>query len=303
MIFNEVYGCYYNAVAKIIGLATEEKLNEKKLQEIAAEYAFEESVLTILPAIKNQEWQLIDSDFRTPILESPAMPMTELEIRWLKTILADPKIKLFQVPMDGLEEIEPLFVPEDIVYFDRYQDGDDYTDPAYIDHFHLIRQAVREHKKLRISFYNRKDQECFRVVSPIRLEYSDKDDKFRVLCVKRKDIYFINLGRIIKVEKMEESIPANLELPVRQKEKLICEIRDERNALERVLMKFAHYKKEAERISEKVYRLEMEYDIDDETDVLIQIRSFGSYVKVLAPERMKEEIRERLLKQINLRQS
>lgn len=71
MIFNEIYGCYYNAVAKMISLAVDGRLNEKKMSEIASEYAFEESMLTIIPAIKNQEWQLIDRSFETPIMNKP----------------------------------------------------------------------------------------------------------------------------------------------------------------------------------------------------------------------------------------
>ena len=54
MIFNEIYGCYYNAVAKMISLAVDGRLTESKMNEIASEYAFEESLLTIIPAIKKQ---------------------------------------------------------------------------------------------------------------------------------------------------------------------------------------------------------------------------------------------------------
>lgn len=95
MIFNEIYGCYYNAVAKMISLAVDGRLTESKMNEIASEYAFEESLLTIIPAIKKQEWQVIDHELETPIVNKPSMPMTTLEKRWLKTILLDPRIALF----------------------------------------------------------------------------------------------------------------------------------------------------------------------------------------------------------------
>ena len=132
MIFNEIYGCYYNAVAKMISLAVDGRLTESKMNDIASEYAFEESLLTIIPALKNQDWQLIDHELETPIVNKPTMPMTTLEKRWLKTILLDPRIALFQIPMGELKDVEPLFEPGDIVYFDRYLDGDRYDDPSYI---------------------------------------------------------------------------------------------------------------------------------------------------------------------------
>ena len=87
MIFNEIYGCYYNAVAKMIALAVEGKLTEKEMHRIVAKEAYDESVLSIIPAIRQQEWQLINENMETPILYPPTMPLTELEKRWLATIL------------------------------------------------------------------------------------------------------------------------------------------------------------------------------------------------------------------------
>ena len=83
-------------------------------------------------------------------------------------------------------------------------------------------------------------------------------------------------------------------LAVQKKETLIFELTDERNALERVLMKFAHYKKEVERLGENFYRVEMEYDVDDETDVLIQILSFGGFVRIIAPVQLRDKLCERV---------
>lgn len=223
--------------------------------------------------------------------------MTILEKRWLKTILLDPRVALFQIPMGELEDVEPLFELEDIVYFDRYLDGDRYDHPDYIANFNLIVQAIREHKKVRIKFWNGKNQERTHVFEPIKIEYSDKEAKFRILCAGRREIRTINMGRVIHVMKLDESFPEELCLQSRQKETLIFEITDERNALERVLMKFAHYKKEVERMSENTYQVKMEYDVDDETDVLIQMMSFGSFVKILAPDKMKKELGIRIEKQ------
>ncbi len=300
MIFNEIYGCYYNAVAKMISLAVDGRLTESKMNEIASEYAFEESLLTIIPALKNQDWQLIDHDFETPIENKPTMPMTTLEKRWLKTILLDPRIALFQIPMGELKDVEPLFEPGDIVYFDRYLDGDRYDHPSYIANFYIIQQAIKEHKKVRIKFWNNKNQERTHLLEPIKIEYSDKEDKFRILCAGRWDIRTINMGRVIQCTRLEETFPEELCLQTRKRDTLVFEISDERNALERVMMKFAHYKKEVERLNENLYRVQMEYDVDDETDVLIQMMSFGSYVKILSPAKMKDELCKRISKQLEM---
>lgn len=303
MLFHEIYGCYYRAVAQMLNLAIEGGLTEKKMYEIVAETAFEESSLIMIPALKKQEWQLLDENLHTPLKHTPDMPLTILEKRWLKTILLDKRVKLFLEPVPEnaeLADTDPLFFPEDIVYFDRYVDGDDYDDPAYIANFRLIRQAIAERRKLKVTFRNGREQKRCEILEPVQLEYSDKEDKFRVLCADRQSIKTVNLGRIVQCELLEDTFPENVRLKEREKKVLKFILTDERNALERAMMKFSHYKKEVERRDAENYLVTLEYDADDETDVLIQILSFGSYIEVTAPDEMREELRKRMERQMAL---
>lgn len=300
MIFNEIYGCYYQAVAKIIGVAIDGELTERKMQEIASEYAYEESFLTIVPALKNQDWQLIDREYGTPIQHKPTMPMTTLERRWLKTILLDPRVRLFQIPMGNLEEVEPLFLPEDMVYFDRYQDGDAYENPVYLEHFHMMYQAMKEHRKVKVRFFSGKNQEKSYVVNPLKMEYSDKEDKFRVLCAGNHSNVTINMGRIIECTLLDETFSEAESTFSRTTKQLVFELIDERNALERAMMRFAHHKKEVTRLDDKTYHVVMEYDAEDETDMVIQMMSFGTYIKVMGPEEIKEELKKRIERQLSM---
>lgn len=313
MIFNEIYGCYYNVVAKILSLAVEGELTEKKMREIASEYAFEESALTILPALRKQQWQLLDEHLETPILQAPTMPMTTLERRWLKTLLMDPRIMLF-LPLEseeepaevlaslkqGLEEVEPLFLPSEVVYFDRYQDGDPYEEASYIQNFHRIRRAIQEHRKLRILYENGQGQEKIQTLEPLKLEYSDKEDKFRLLGDHRHNTVTMNLARIHGMEELEESFPEDVSLAKRKRRGLTFELTDEKGALDRAMMQFAHYKKGVERLEDRKYRVSMEYDVEDETDVLIQIMSFGTLIRVIEPLQVREELKSRIKKQLDI---
>ena len=303
MLFHEIYGCYYRAVAQMLNLAIEGELTEKKMYEIVAETAFEESSLIMIPALKKQEWQLLDENLHTPLKHTPDMPLTILEKRWLKTILLDKRVKVFLEPVPEnteLADTDPLFFPEDIVYFDRYADGDDYDDPAYIANFRLIRQAIAERRKLKVTFLNSREQKRCEILEPVQLEYSDKEDKFRVLCADRQSIKTVNLGRIVQCELLKDTFPENVRLKEREKKVLKFILTDERNALERAMMKFSHYKKEVERRDAENYLVTLEYDVDDETDVLIQILSFGSYIEVTASDEMREELRKRMERQMAL---
>lgn len=303
MIFHEIYGCYYRAVARMLSLAIEGHLTENEMNKIAAGYAFDESMLTIVPALKNQKWQLIRHDYTTPIRHQPSMPLTELEKRWLKTILQDPRVRLFPVPescIKALEAVEPLFEPSDIVYFNRYLDGDLYQDPDYVDVFRNILEAVKTKRKVLIEFISGRHKKRSGVYCPLKIEYSDKEDRFRVLCAGDKYVRTINIGRIIRCTLLDKYFDENTKLPPRQMESLVFRLVDERNCLERVMMRFSHLKKQVERIGEKEYEVRIEYDKDDTNDILIQLIAFGAYVTILEPESLIREYKKRIQRQLTM---
>ena len=73
MIFSEIYGVYYNAVAEILKEAANHPLQENELRQIIKRHAFEESILNIEPALKEGRWQLLKADGTTPIVQAPTM--------------------------------------------------------------------------------------------------------------------------------------------------------------------------------------------------------------------------------------
>ena len=299
MIFNEIYSAYYNAVAKIIDAIIKTDPKEKDLQRIVVENAFSESVLTILPSIKEEKWQIIKRDLTTPIKSTPTQPLTTLEKRWLKSIAADPRVKLFDISTKGLEDVEPLFTPQDYYVYDKCSDGDPYGDEDYIECFKTVLRAIKEKLPLNVDVQNKNGRNVFVRCRPTRLEYSEKDDKFRVFVSGCRYASVINLARIkdcsiYRGEHVVKDTP-------REKEEasVLIEISDERNALERVMLHFAHFKKQAECIGKRKYRLRINYDRNDEAEMVIRILSFGPLVKVIEPESFVDMIKEKLKKQLN----
>ena len=220
------------------------------------------------------------------------MPLTILQKRWMKAILLDPRVRLFQPDETGLEDIEPLFLPEWLVYFDRYTDGDDYESPDYIRIFRTILAALREKKQLRVVFLDGKGNRHHTVVSPQYLEYSEKDDRFR-LAAEGFRPWIINLSRIKECEALEVQLCTTHQV-FRHTQSLTMELTDERGALERVLLHFSHLEKETKRLDETHYQITLHYDKNDETEILIRILSFGAVVRVTAPESFREKIQHRL---------
>jgi len=295
MLFHEIYGGYFNVAAEVIKEACNNTLSNKRLHEIIRAKAFDESVLEIPAALKN-DWSLLTFDMKTPIKHPPTMPLTLLQKRWMKAILGDPRIKLFGVTDEGLDDVEPLYETDTFYYFDRYSDGDPYNDEGYIDRFRMIIRAIKEKRNIRICYAGRHGNQYNDIYFPWYLEYSSKDDKFRLCATIGKNSYKINLGRIVSAELLEQ--PDAIQTPPKNcVHTLTAEIINERNALERVMLHFSHLKKETMRLDNDRYHVTIHYDKDDETEMLIRILSFGPTMRVISPGSFITLIRERLAKQ------
>ncbi|MGN0528592.1 MAG: WYL domain-containing protein [Eubacterium sp.] len=300
MLFSEVYGTYFNAVADVISKAIDGELDRKTIYDIVAEKAFGESLLNIPNALLDGSWRLLNENCETPIANEPTMPLTTLQKRWMKAVLLDERVQLFNPSTQDLDDVEPLFKPSTFVYFDRYHDGDNYSDPIYKRNFHIILTAIKEHRKLKIKFSNnRRNYRCITCI-PRKLEYSSKDDKFRLIANDRPDkSTTINLGRVYKAYLLEEFTEDEFTAVEPKMETLIMDLVDERNALERVMLHFSHFEKETEKLDDTHYRISLKYSMDDETEVLIRVISFGPKIKVLSPQGFINQIQDRINKQMS----
>ena len=308
MLFSEIYSSYYNTVAAIISSSQKGALDSDSLYEIVRKSAFPESVVTIGGSLESGKWPLIKKDYTTNIKNPPTMPLSTLQKRWLKAVLGDRRIGLFVDEKTrselgrSLEGVEPLFSERDFFLYDRYSDGDPYDTPGYREKFRTILNALHQRKKLKIEYAGRFDQPKRFVISPLKIEYSQKDDKFRLLSKIRKRNTVVNIARILKCELLENSKAETCRdenLP-RGGASVTLEIHDERKALERVMLAFAHFEKSAVQVEENVYRLSLNYDSRDETELVVRVLSFGPMVKVVEPQTFVEQVRKRISKQMEL---
>ena len=298
VLFSEIYGSYFNVVAAVLAEAADGTLTANRMTAIVQEKAFAESTLSIPAALKSEDWPLLDSDLHSVLQHKPTMPMTSLQRRWLKALLSDPRIALFDPDTTGLEDVEPLYQQDTFVFFDQYADGDPYSDPVYIANFRTVLKAIRVKRKLRIRFHGhtgaRHSFECV----PYRLEYSAKDDKFRLLATGKRRLNTINMARVRSCELLDEYDPKAITPPCERLEELTMLLHDERNGLERVLLHFSHFEKETLKLDNRLYQIKLRYDKDDETELLIRVLSFGPVLEVKAPDRFRQLMRNRIRKQL-----
>ena len=323
-LFNEIYSCYYHTVRHILEEAAGHSVNMKEMEQICKNQAFQETALAVLPKLTKGEWPLLFPSKEHPgCYESalhfppPELPLTALQMSWLAALIHDPRFRLFftdeelKTLSESLKGFEPLYQQENFYYYDRFCDGDSYASPSYREHFQAILKALREHHILFIGYEGKKGIcHSFEVI-PYQLQYSSKDDKFRLCCLQLHRNTFsrstiLNLARIKDCHVTSKSCPPDLESrcfePIQKaSEPVVLKISGERNSLERCMLHFANYEKHTEYDAEmKCWICSIHYDLADETELLIDILSFGPVVRVLGPSSFVRQIRKRVKRQHEL---
>lgn len=319
-LFEKVYGCYYKVVRLILEEAGKKPLSRGDMETIIKNHGFRESVLFLIPKLTDQNFPLLKEEqgMYCSALKGPAkLPLTNLQKSWLKSLLSDPRIRLFMREKEledinqSFEGIKPLFSWEDFHYFDRYQDGDPYDSPGYQENFQTILTALSQKKPVLLAYLTKNKETVIHEVLPCELQYSSKDDKFRLLCLEHYRKHFsretvLNLSRIEACHLSKKEVPGHLENKSlfsgpKADEPVVILINGERNSLERCMLHFARYEKYTEFDESKdAYICTISYDLADETELLIDILSFGPVIRVLGPEPFLKLIRQRVVRQHEL---
>ena len=197
-IFHAYQSFYYKTIAEIIGEILAGKITQNNLIEEIGNRGFQDISdtrgnrvnTTVSDGFQRGKWFLTVVDpstkqYETVLLHKPTIPPSLMERRWLKAVLNDPRVQLFDLDRSRLDEwladVDPLFTEEDIVFFDQFNNGDPYEDATYQACFRSLMQAIR--KKTPISFDYRKGdgkRKHIPYCMPEHLEYSAKNDKFRL---------------------------------------------------------------------------------------------------------------------------
>ncbi|MCB6608065.1 WYL domain-containing protein [[Clostridium] symbiosum] len=319
-LFDKVYSCYYQVVRQILTGAKEQPLTEKQMETLIRKYGFQESVFAILPKLLDGEWALLKKEKEDGKTYSSAVdgelrpPLTLLQKSWLKSLLADRRIGMFLDERErgwadeALKEVMPLYNEANFYYYDRYSDGDDYESEPYRKNFRTVLSAIKQGQALFIAYEGKQKDTFTYEVLPYQLQYSSKDDKFRLCCRQYTHRSFcreilLNMSRIRACHPSNREVSENVESfrfrnGRKSKEPVVIEISGERNSLERCMLHFASYEKHTEFDGEKnTCRCSIYYDRADETELLIDILSFGPVVRVLGPEPFLNLIRARVGRQ------
>lgn len=310
-LFSEIYSTYYQITEKIL---KKRWITKAEILDIIHKNGFSETVLFLEPKLIGEDHYGLLTEkkgtYQSILKKEPHIPLTTLEKKWLCAVLHDKKSSLFldkeqKQELCNLLGITPLYQNQFMFFFDRFSDGDDYEDEEYINHFRNILRSLHNHTLIKISFQTRKGNRITHYFLPVKIEYSSKNDRFRVHVIqyrkdKAVDTGIINLSQITLTE-CTNIAPATNCIAMHEKREAVIKITEERNAINRFMMEFA----ELERISEydeetKECLVRMKYNFKDETEILIRLLSFGPVVEVLEPLYFRKKMKERIDKQFLL---
>ena len=317
-IFSEIYNCYYQIISMIITQNPSLTLNELNFE--VNKMGYEESILYLIPKLLSGEWNLFRRDGNvvvSNISSDFAVPLSNLQKSYIKAVLQDEKMCLFlddnqiEELNDLLKNIEPLWNNDTFYYYDRFINKDNYRDETYIANFRTILHAINNKQFVKIMYSSDGESRLHHYYYPHRLEYSIKNDCFRLICVeyhslkseKKPNIVTLNLSRMKEVSISDHVMDVSSKFIDEQikstyyKEPVRIIIKNERNALERTMLQFANYEKNTRKIDEDTYECLIYYNQNVETELLIEILSFGPRIKVVGNERFLGMIKERLRRQ------
>lgn len=316
-IFSEIYSCYFQVVKTLI--ESNRAITMGEAEHRIKSLGFEESIFYLLPKLTDDEWgffQIKNNKLSSRLSPDFLVPFSNIQKAYIKSILLDEKMKLFLTDDEiaNIEELlgdlEPLYNPDYFYYTDRFSDGDDYSSADYRSNFQALLLASKEKRYVEISYSSHKGSSTKHRCIPYRLEYSVKNDRFRLLAIdttKRGNhrLLQLNLGRITGVTLTNEILKKKINLNhlikrsyYKEPVKLI--IKNQRNALERAMLQFANYEKHTRKISDDTYECLIYYNKNVETELLIEILSFGPMIQVVGNEDFLNQLKERLKRQQEL---
>lgn len=330
MIFDELYSVYYDVAARVLKKLTScDNINKNDLIELISKYSESANDGYICEKLLGGSWNLIDRNDNISISHFPVQPLTTLERRWLKTLLNDPRIRLFDIATDGLDDVEPLWTADDYRVFDTSGTSDPWEDQNYINHFKCILRAIKKGLDLEVEWASREGYTCVSVCRPELLEYALLDDKFRLLAFAGEKEITINVARITRCRTCQSDaywieFPADLDADLpdantrltsqnqrQQAAKLGGEVSNDNtvtfiihdidNAYERVLLDFAVYQKQdLQKLDHKRYKFTLCYDKANFNELIIRLLAYGPKVQVLSPKLVVDKIVEHVKRQAEL---
>lgn len=241
------------------------------------------------------------------------LPLTKIEIQWLKYCINNTKTKLF-LEENQLSKLKDIFTVEEndlpissINYYDKFKSHNEIADTGnFIDNFKKIVKAFTDEKTVKINYKSVNSSATTRSVNIGLIEYSNKDDKFRIYCKKENSVSVYNLERINSVEILSDGYDRNsAEKSIKnyilnQRKEITLEFTNVKNIPDRLLTEFTPWEKLCTRLDDR-YNVTIKYDNLDSFEIVTRLLPYGKNIKILSDTgNVKTELENRINKQLSM---
>ena len=166
------------------------------------------------------------------------------------------------------------------------------------DRFNKIKTAILNRKQIEFVYYNSNGEESKRIVEPLRIWFKDKSWYLISYCMTKEDYRIFKISRMKEIRILDKTFER--ELPEEKKE--------ENYNLGSISLKLEISKERAYRVYDEFESEEISKNQNGDFIVKVEypegewvhgfILSFGEYVKVLSPDKVRKVVKTKLEKTI-----
>ena len=314
-LFDETENKYFEFIAHL--LQNGHKYSKSDINYLVEKYLTGEPDFdvtdTILATEEGEELVLYYDDVNyAPIIDANfPIRVGAIEKEALKSLLSNDYIGHFlsQETIRKLEastkDIVCEWAPEKIAIRNVFSDGVTKQNKEYGPVISLLAKAIAEHKAIKYDNIREEKKFEYRNVSvfPVRIEFSIKNDRFRLSAYEPNQHRFIkmNLDTIDNIVLTDQLCEEDLEMEYREflkanTKSVKLDVDPVNHVIERCFRIFSYYDRKARyNKEENKYRLEITYLKVDEAEVIKDILSLGGYATVIEPRQLQKEVYRRVL--------
>lgn len=164
------------------------------------------------------------------------------------------------------------------------------------ERFNKIKAAILNKNRIKFEYYNTNEEKSERIVEPLQICFKDKSWYLIAFCKLKQDYRIFKIARIKEIKILEEHFKRELQQENKKEEykfkTVTLELEISKKMAYRVYDEFED--SEINKKDDGSFIINVEYPENEW--VYGYILSFGEYVKVLSPERVKRTIKDKIEK-------
>lgn len=312
-LFNDYKNRYYRCIQNIInGIYNGEKYSKKDIRAILQSTYLEDEIVLVDNLVDGGFFNYEDDVADLMVGCDVPIRLNNLELAYLKMFVEDECFngvlddEILQKLKNKLEDVESLdynkfWKRENIDKF-----GDNMNDDEFRDKIVTLEKAILENKYIKYTSKDKKG-EIYKdkIAYPYKIEYSIKNNRYRLVVFYDNRAIKININGIIKLEILQEKTAtveekAQIESFINAKKNIsdpiVLKIEDNKNTLDRCFNLFSAYDKKYYYDEDENLILNIYYHDFDESEIIRDILSLGKSVVVLSPESIRKEVINKILR-------